>query len=597
MHAPSTSAALPYSAVMSAHPLWIYKLRWRSFKYDAIGMHWTRRSVGLPLRRKRLPKEGMEPKRRRRKRRIRTKIRAEEDLVAIKEGLPTRAAPLTSNTPSHTHTHTQTETDTRHVTVLRRTHTSLSARMYIPLPHALPGADLGRLMDKIPSLPSLDEFQMMKSIDFKFGMEGAYSSYSSAVNGVVGDGFSDIQIEDVKSSPTVMLTALVMVYLAYYFTYCVSEPLLQYDKNQPRTQSIVSQCLTLLKPYYPSFWVVNRHQHSFLFATWPGPRLHEMFGHRYHRDIVRTEDGGVVALDWDAKAPPVHSAKGVVLVLPGLCGETENPYVVKLLHKARSHGYIGCSKSWRGIGVQLETARPETWDEMSIRDLHRVIKHIREGGGGVLDQGVGPVMPIHIVGFSYGGCTVAGYLGSRLYHEDEVGVASGTTLCSLIDWRLMNKHLEEHLFLPYDRVNVSNLKRLMDKNAKTLDGRIEGFSYERWCNTKTAREYNTELTIRLTGDASVPHYGKRLTKLLMHGLENTSVPMLHLVAEDDPLVPEGLARAPKRAARKNSQNIVATLPCGGHCGFLGGDSILKNTVGDSWLNNVVLEFAESVQTQ
>ncbi|XP_026197869.1 protein ABHD1-like isoform X3 [Anabas testudineus] len=64
---------------------------------------------------------------------------------------------------------------------------------------------------------------------------------------------------------------------------------------------------------------------------------------KYHNELIRTADGGQISLDWvynEASAPyPESSTRPTVLILPGITGNSKQPYVLHAVSQATRRGY------------------------------------------------------------------------------------------------------------------------------------------------------------------------------------------------------------------------------------------------------------------
>ena len=123
--------------------------------------------------------------------------------------------------------------------------------------------------------------------------------------------------------------------------------------------------------------------------------------------------------------PNTHSAikalpatAPILLILPGVVGKSDNAYVKRLALAAVSHGWRPVAKSYRGIGVEMRDALPETWSHRTVLDLDAAVEHIRERYPGAVICGAG---------FSFGGMQLLSYLGAR----QDSPIAAGISLSGM----------------------------------------------------------------------------------------------------------------------------------------------------------------------
>ena len=74
----------------------------------------------------------------------------------------------------------------------------------------------------------------------------------------------------------------------------------------------------------------------------------------YKRELLKTQDGGLLALDW---ANLMGNQKLILLVLPGITGCSSDNYVSHMAEKARRKDCIAVVMNYRGIEIELTTPR------------------------------------------------------------------------------------------------------------------------------------------------------------------------------------------------------------------------------------------------
>ncbi|KAG5183196.1 hypothetical protein JKP88DRAFT_317537 [Tribonema minus] len=236
--------------------------------------------------------------------------------------------------------------------------------------------------------------------------------------------------------------------------------------------------------YAPTPWVVSSiggHIQSAMFAMWCPPKVWRQTGKmtckkdlvkvRMHvclqegvcmyackTDLVESSrDGGAFGVVWwDASAAgaPLPSTAPVVIMLPGVVGKPDNIYLKRMaLHLAHRYGWRTVVKGWRGLGTELTTPRPETWDDTALQDLLDVIAYVRGT--------IGPGVPMFGVGFSFGGALLTTAVGTvpRAVHT----LSAVVSVSGLFDFGSMLKHVETQWGWLYDAMNakvtVANYKR------------------------------------------------------------------------------------------------------------------------------------------
>jgi predicted alpha/beta-fold hydrolase len=79
--------------------------------------------------------------------------------------------------------------------------------------------------------------------------------------------------------------------------------------------------------YRPTIWCYGAAINTAVLAM-----IQKVLPHNYHRELLKTQDGGLLALDWANMTS--YANKMIVLVLPGLTGSSKENYVSHLIEKA-----------------------------------------------------------------------------------------------------------------------------------------------------------------------------------------------------------------------------------------------------------------------
>ena len=92
-------------------------------------------------------------------------------------------------------------------------------------------------------------------------------------------------------------------------------------------QELAERIESIRTGYRPTVWC-----HEGVINTTVYNVIQKVAPHDYHREILETQDGGELALDWANIAS--NEQKMVVLVLPGLTGSSRANYSTHLVEKA-----------------------------------------------------------------------------------------------------------------------------------------------------------------------------------------------------------------------------------------------------------------------
>lgn len=145
-----------------------------------------------------------------------------------------------------------------------------------------------------------------------------------------------------------MMAALASGYVVYYFAEVVKRPYLAV-KTGPFKNFLLKNVPIVDMKYWPTFWCVESRAQTVFASILRSKSLPNI---NYKREILTLTDGGEVALDWleddcDKMAP-------IIVILPGLTGESQAEYIKCLVINANRHGIRSCVFNNRGLGIPLK---------------------------------------------------------------------------------------------------------------------------------------------------------------------------------------------------------------------------------------------------
>lgn len=144
-----------------------------------------------------------------------------------------------------------------------------------------------------------------------------------------------------------LVAALASSYVVFYCLKYVRKPVL-YARDGGFKDYLLQNMNILQKRYWPTIWCLDgRNQ------TVSGHLFRLLFRKiKYEREVLVLKDGGQVALDWQ-----VNDFSGddipIVVILPGLLGDSQAEYVRCLATKAKQIGVRAVVFNYRGFGVPL----------------------------------------------------------------------------------------------------------------------------------------------------------------------------------------------------------------------------------------------------
>jgi len=368
----------------------------------------------------------------------------------------------------------------------------------------------------------------------------------------------------------VISTILLIITYIYYMMYVVSKPTLHCRRDTPLYQ-VLSTLPVLQEEYKPTFW------------CWE-PRLQSMVASlvrsyipdiQYRRELARLSDGGEVGLDWSSKLDG-GAEQPIVLILPGITGSSQSPYIKVLVNVACDEAHAKCVVfNFRGRGgLGLKT--PRTYSAANSDDLAEVLDHIKN---------IYPDAPVVAVGISLGGIILGNYLTDQ--GEAAREKLHATMLISVCyDTFEGTKSLEKPgLNLLLNRNLASSLVESI-KEVKEQFEASDTWDMDHVFTSKTIREFDSRFTAKMFGYKSVAEYYGAAR--LHHKVENIKVPTLSLSAEDDPFQPGD--SIPRDGAAKSSHLAILTTKYGGHVSFM--DGWMPN--GYFYSDKVFLQYLQAV---
>jgi predicted alpha/beta-fold hydrolase len=308
--------------------------------------------------------------------------------------------------------------------------------------------------------------------------------------------------------------------------------------------------------FTPAIGLGNPH----LQTLW-GPLWRKTVHVQRQRERMWLADGDFLDMDWhgphDAHAP-------VVLVLHGLTGSSNSPYVAGLQQAMAKLGWASVGLNWRGCSGEPNLL-PRSYHSGATEDLVAVIAHLKA---------LRPLAPLYAVGYSLGGNILLKHLGesglgSELQGAVAVSVPFRLDQCADRIGQGFSKVYQRHFM----RAMVGYIK---DKQQRFQhEGMSEGLaelaalgSLE---NMRTFWDFDGRVTAPLNGFADAHDYYRRASSRYFLGAIRT--PTLLIQALDDPFV---FKHSLPDAAELSASTEFDLQSKGGHVGFVDG-SVAKPT--------------------
>ncbi|MFT5384975.1 MAG: putative alpha/beta-fold hydrolase, partial [Saprospiraceae bacterium] len=255
------------------------------------------------------------------------------------------------------------------------------------------------------------------------------------------------------------------------------------------------------------FYFSNRHLQTIYPAV-----FRKVDGVEYTREKMVTNDGDFIDLDFSK----VFSNK-IVLVLHGLEGSAERPYVQGIIKIFNKNGWDGVVLNFRGCGG-TPNLKPRTYHSGETGDINEVIDHLAKESH---------YKEIAIIGFSLGGNVTLKYVGeqsNKLYPLIKKAVAFSVPC-----------HLESASVELSKWYNAVYMKRFMDglkekvKNRETIFKDI--VDLEKVYASKSFLDFDEYFTAPVHGFTSAVDYWTKSSSKQF--LKDISIPTLLVNAKDD----------------------------------------------------------------
>lgn len=265
------------------------------------------------------------------------------------------------------------------------------------------------------------------------------------------------------------------------------------------------------------------------------------------RERICLPDGDFLDLDWSFSKV---SSKKVTILLHGLEGNAQRPYITGSAKQLNSHGFDCCAVNFRGCSGE-PNALFRSYHSGATEDLHAIILHILK---------TKKYTEIYLKGFSLGGNMALKYLGEQPAIPKEIKAAIAISVpCDL------HNSLQQ-LLLPKNRLYAGRFKKhLIEKlRIKQLlfPDKITEAEIKK---IKNLKDFDDIYTSKAHGFIDALDYYSKSSCLPF--LPFIKIPTLLINSTNDSFL--GAACYPIDAANSNSNLYLETPKYGGHVGFYG----------------------------
>jgi predicted alpha/beta-fold hydrolase len=314
---------------------------------------------------------------------------------------------------------------------------------------------------------------------------------------------------------------------------------------------------------------MSRPEHSSFanrFVPAPGlgnPHLQTLWGPLWRRTIhlerprerIWLKDGDFLDLDWHG---PHQADAPLVLVLHGLTGSSNSPYVVGLQQAMAEQGWASVALNWRGCSGEPNLLS-RSYHSGASEDLVEVIAHLRA---------LRPMAPLYAVGYSLGGNVLLKHLGESGANSELLGAVAVSVPFRLDECadrigqgfsRIYQRHFMREM------VNYIRDKQRRFQHEGLSEGLAELSALGSLENMRTFWDFDGRVTAPLHGFADAKDYYRRASSRYFLGQIRT--PTLIIQSTDDPFV---FIHSLPEAHELSSCTELELQARGGHVGFVDG---------------------------
>ncbi|MDO7903631.1 hydrolase [Pseudomonas sp. K1(2024)] len=286
-----------------------------------------------------------------------------------------------------------------------------------------------------------------------------------------------------------------------------------------------------------------------------GPLWRKLPALRRARERLWLEDGDFLDLDWYG---PDQTETPLVLVLHGLTGSSDSPYVKGLQQALEAQGWASVALNWRGCsGEPNRLAR--SYHSGASEDLGETVRHLRARR---------PLAPLYAVGYSLGGNVLLKYLG-------ETGAASALQGAVAVSVPFRLDQCADRIGLGFSKIYQAHFMREMLSYVQVkqrhfqAQGHVEALAALEGLgplrNLRTFWDFDGRVTAPLHGFSDAHDYYRRASSRYYLGENRT--PTLIIQSQDDPFVFDHSLPTPEELAPQTEFELHRH---GGHVGFVEG---------------------------
>lgn len=298
--------------------------------------------------------------------------------------------------------------------------------------------------------------------------------------------------------------------------------------------------------YTPPLLFKNGH-----FATIYSGIIRSVNGVVQKRERITLSDGDFLDLDWSDSVTPTQK---LVILLHGLEGDAQRPYITGSAKILNQNGYDTCAVNYRGCSGE-PNVKYRSYHSGATEDLIEVLNHILNTKN---------YSEIYLKGFSLGGNLLLKYLGEGNDVPKEIkGAVAVSVPCNLHD---SCKQLLSIKNIMYAIKFKGNLLGKLRQKQHMFPNKISDNDIK---SIKTLKDFDDIYTSQAHGFEDALDYYKKSSSLQF--LPHIQVPSLIINAKDDSFL--GPECYPIKETDRNTKLFLEMPSYGGHVGFWGKNNI------------------------
>ena len=298
--------------------------------------------------------------------------------------------------------------------------------------------------------------------------------------------------------------------------------------------------------YTPPLLFKNGH-----FATIYSGIIRSVNGVVQKRERITLSDGDFLDLDWSDSVTPTQK---LVILLHGLEGDAQRPYITGSAKILNQNGYDTCAVNYRGCSGE-PNVKYRSYHSGATEDLIEVLNHILNTKN---------YSEIYLKGFSLGGNLLLKYLGEGNDVPKEIkGAVAVSVPCNLHD---SCKQLLSIKNIMYAIKFKGNLLGKLRQKQHMFPNKISDNDIK---SIKTLKDFDDIYTSQAHGFEDALDYYKKSSSLQF--LPHIQVPSLIINAKDDSFL--GPECYPIKETDRNNKLFLEMPSYGGHVGFWGKNNI------------------------